>query len=122
MKQIDTIYLLTQWGIWLRYGDGIPRYVSPQYALMRDNVEQLSSAPVAAISEDLCMTMDGIVARLMLRNREMGNALAIYYSWNVSYASLGRIMGIPKTRAESLVKSGEVWVDAVLDDRLATAA
>lgn len=122
MKQIDTTYLLTQWGIWLRYGDGLPRYVSPQYALMRDNVEQTSSAPVAVISEDLCMTMDGIVARLMLRNREMGEALAIYYSWGVSYAALGKIMGIAKTRAESLVKSGEVWVDAVLDDRLAAAA
>lgn len=122
MKQIDTIYLLTQWGIWLRYGDGIPRYVSPQYALMRDNVEQVSYSPRAVISEDLCMTMDGIVARLMLRNQEMGDALAIYYSWGISYAALGRTMGISKTRAESLVKSGEVWVDAVLDDRIAAAA
>ncbi|MCY1455497.1 hypothetical protein D9M71_726350 [compost metagenome] len=65
------------------------------------------------------MMMDGIVARLKLRNEEMGTALIIYYSWGISYAALGKQMGISKTRAESLVKSAEVWVDGVLDERLA---
>jgi hypothetical protein len=119
MKQLDTHYLLTQWGIWLRYGDGIPRYVSPHFALIRDNIEQHSSAPVACISEDLCMMIDGIVARLRQRNAEMGHALVVYYGRDVSYAGLAKGMGISKTRAESLVKSAEQWVDGVLDEKVA---
>lgn len=122
MKQLDIYYLLTQWGIWLRYGDGIPRCVSPHYALMRDNVEQHSSAPVAMISEDLCMLVDGIVARLRHRNEKMGDALIYRYAWGVSYSIIGRRLDVSKPRAESLVKSGELWVEAIIDDRLADAA
>lgn len=122
MRQLDTFYLLTQWGIWLRYGHGIPRYVSPHFALMRDNIEQLSNAPVATISEDLCMMIDGIVARLKVRNDAMGLALIYRYSWEKSFSAIGKELGIPKTRAESLVKSAEIWVEAIVDDRLETAA
>jgi hypothetical protein len=122
MKQLDTYYLLTQWGIWLRYGDGIPRYVSPHFALMRDNVEQHSSAPVATISEDLCMMMDGIVARLKMRNDQMGMALIYRYAWGISFSAIAKGLGISKPRAESLVRSGEIWVEAIIDDRMAAAA
>jgi len=118
-KQLDTHYLLTQWGIWLRYGAGIPRYVSPHFALIRDNIEQHSSAPVACISDDLCMLVDGIAARLRHRNEEMGMALIYYYGRDISFASLGRLMNMPKTRAESLVKSAEQWVDGALDEKIA---
>lgn len=119
MKQLDTYHLLTQWGIWLRYGDGIPRYVSPHYALMRDNIEQHSSAPVCTISEDLCMMMDRVVARLRLRNKEMGDALVYRYAWGVSFAAIAKQLGISKPRAESLVKSAEQWIDGVLDEKVA---
>lgn len=122
MKQLDIYYLLTQWGIWLRYGDGIPRYVSPHYALMRDNVEQHSNAPVAMISEDLCMLVDGIVARLRHRNEKMGDALIYRYAWDISYSAIGKKLDMSKPRAESMVKSGELWVEAIIDDRLADAA
>lgn len=119
MRQLDTHYLLTQWGIWLRYGDGVPRYVSPHFALIRDNIEQHSSAPVASITEDLCMVVDGVVARLRLRNEEMGYALILYYGRDISYATLAKGMGVSKTRAESLVKSAEQWVDGVMDEKIA---
>ena len=122
MKQLDIHYLLTQWGIWLRYGDGVPRYVSPHYALMRDNVEQHSSAPTAMISEDLCMLVDGIVARLRHRNEKMGQGLIYRYAWGISYSVIGKHLDVSKPRAESLVKSGELWVEAIIDDRLADAA
>jgi hypothetical protein len=121
MRQLDTYHLLTQWGIWLRYGGGLPGYVSPHYALIRDNIEQHDERPCCMITEDLCMLMDRIVARLIIRNNAMGKALVLFYGRDISYATLGRIMDIPKTRAESLVKSGEIWVDAVIDDRLAAA-
>jgi DNA-directed RNA polymerase specialized sigma24 family protein len=88
---------------------------------MRDNVEQHSTAPVASIGDDLCMMMDGIVARLKLRNDQMGRAVIYRYAWGISYSAIAKGLGVSKPRAESLVKSGEVWVDAVLDDRLAAA-
>jgi hypothetical protein len=122
MKALDIFYLLSQWGIWLRYGDGIPRYVSPHYALMRDNVEQHSSGPTAMISEDLCMLIDGIVARLRHKNAKMGDALIYRYSWEISYSAIGRKIDVSKPRAESLVKSAELWVEAIIDDRLTEAA
>lgn len=122
MKQLDIFHLLTQWGIWLRYGDGVPRYVSPHYALMRDNVEQHSSAPVAMISEDLCMLVDGIVARLRFKNEKMGDALIYRYAWDISYSAIGKKLDVSKPRAESLVKSAELWVEAIIDDRLTEAA
>ncbi len=34
----DTEYMLEQWGFWRMCEMGVPRYVSPLYALMRDNV------------------------------------------------------------------------------------
>jgi hypothetical protein len=37
----DTEYMLEQWGSWRMSGMGVPRYVSPSFAIMRDNVEQV---------------------------------------------------------------------------------
>lgn len=122
MRQLDIFHLLTQWGIWLRYGDGVPRYVSPHYALMRDNVEQHSSTPVAMISEDLCMLVDGIVARLRHKNKKMGDALIYRYAWDISYSAIGKKLEVSKPRAESLVKSAELWLEAIIDDRLSDVA
>jgi DNA-directed RNA polymerase specialized sigma24 family protein len=65
------------------------------------------------------MLVDGIAARLRHRNDEMGRALIYYYGRDISYATLGRIMQISKTRAESLVKSAEQWVDGALDEKIA---
>ena len=33
----DTEWLLEQWGSWRMDGMGVPRYVSPLYAMIRDN-------------------------------------------------------------------------------------
>lgn len=118
--QLDTTYLLTEWGIWQRYGHGVPRYLSPALAVIIQNVQQ--SAPLLpSISEELAMAVDGVVARLMQRDREAGEAVFVYFVHGVSFAALGRIMGISKTRGEMLVKSGMAWVDGALD-RLDLAA
>lgn len=119
-QQLDTIYLLTEWGIWQRSGQGIPRYLSPALAVIVQNVQQ-NGPLLCSISEEMAMTVDGVVARLMKRDREAGDAVFGYYVLGVSYAALGKIMGIPKTRAEMLHKSGVAWVDGALD-RMQVAA
>lgn len=39
----DTEYMLEQWGWWRLDGRGIPVYVSPLRALIRDNVQSIST-------------------------------------------------------------------------------
>ena len=39
MKRLaDTEWMLEQWGWWRMSGMGVPRYVSPSFALLRDNM------------------------------------------------------------------------------------
>ena len=111
-RQLDTVFLLQEWGIWLRVQSGLPHYVSPAYALMRDNV-QLLGGPVPAISDDLAMLIDRLVARLYERYPEAGTALWNYYRHGgLSYRQLGRLMDCTHVKAQELVRVGEVWVDA----------
>ena len=39
MQQLDTEFMLQEWGVWLRVQSGVPHYVSPSLALMRDHVQ-----------------------------------------------------------------------------------
>ncbi|WP_375738059.1 antiterminator Q family protein [Pseudomonas boanensis] len=117
-KQMDTVYLLQEWGIWLRYETGLPGYVSQFGALMRDCVEDDGALPRAIISEDLCMMVDGVVARLGKRDPVMGAALWLYYRYEgMSYSRLSKLLEVSRSKVEWLVKGGEVWVDAVLEER-----
>ncbi|MCT5858458.1 antitermination protein Q, partial [Pseudomonas aeruginosa] len=52
----DTEYMLEQWGWWRMSGMGVPRYVSPSFALMRDNVQQHSSVSFS-ITDELAMSV-----------------------------------------------------------------
>lgn len=111
----DTLYLLQEWGIWLRYGDGAPRYVSAYAVLTRDQFEESGRRPVAAISDDLCLLVDRNVARLCQRDAQMGNALFMYYRYRgMSFRTLGRFLGVTHMKAQELVRSGEAWIDSRL--------
>lgn len=117
-KRMDTIYLLQEWGIWLRYEIGTPGYVSQFGAVMRDCIEESGALPRAIISEDLCMMVDGVVARLGKREPYMGAAVWLYYRHkDMSYTRLSKHLGVARTKAEWLVRAGEVWIDGVLDAR-----
>ncbi|WP_263146087.1 antiterminator Q family protein [Pseudomonas sp. RIT-PI-AD] len=111
----DTVYLLQEWGIWLRYEDGVPRYVSAHAVLTRGQLEETDRRPTASISEDLCMLVDRVVARLCHRDQQMGNALFMYYRYRgMSYRTLGRELGVTHMKAQELVRSAEAWVDSRL--------
>lgn len=115
MRQLDIEYLLVQWGIWVRVQAGVPRYVSPQYALMRDNV-QMHGGPSPAISDDMAMVIDRHIARLYERYPECGQALWNYYRYaGMTYRQLGRLMDMHHSKVERLVSVGAGWIDGSLD-------
>jgi len=115
MRQVSTYYLLSQWGIWLRVQTGVPNYISPLYALMRDNVVEEDRPPIPMLTDDEALWVDHAVSRLYSRDKKMGTALWNYYRYDgMSYRQLGRLMGITHMKAQELVRAGEAWVDARL--------
>lgn len=113
MHKLDTDFLLQEWGAWLRVQTGMPRYVSPSFALLRDNVEQCSGV-TPAISDDLAMLVDRLVARMGKRDPEMAQALWNYHRHAMNFRLLGRLMGVSHTKASQLVQAGRNWVDGAL--------
>lgn len=109
----ETRALLEQWGRWKRYGTGMPRYASPSAVLMASATG--STLPEACITDDLAMGVDAAVARLKLRDKEMGRAVYVYFTTEeMTFRALGKLMGINKDRAERLVHAGLCWIDGVL--------
>jgi hypothetical protein len=119
MRQLDTAYLLQEWGAWLRIQTGLPRYVSPSFALMRDNV-QFTGSRTPCITDETAMTIDRLVSRLNARYEECGIALFNYYRHGWTYRQLAREMthklGRPYThvKAQKLVEVGSAWIDSAL--------
>lgn len=111
---LDTEYLLQEYGVWLRVQAGVPRYVSPAYALLRDRV-QTSGSLEPAISDELAMLMDRLVCRLFARYPDAGTAVWNYYRYQgMSFRQLGRLMGVSHVRASELVSVGRAWLDSAL--------
>ncbi len=117
----DTEWMLEQWGWWRMSGQGIPRYVSPSFALMRDNIEQ-NTGPSAYITDELAMTIDGCVARLSRRESErktgsplMSDCLWLYYGAKWPAMRVGREFGVSEAKARELIKCGVAWVDSQLE-------
>lgn len=113
MRTMDTAHLLNQWAIWMRVKVGVPGYVSPSWALMRDNV-QVCRLPDPAIEDDLALLIDRLVARMYERYPEAATALWNQYRYNMSNRTLGRLMGISHVKAGELVSVAFAWVDAAL--------
>lgn len=114
MRDLGTEYLLQEWGVWLRVQAGIPRYVSPSFALIRDNV-CLDQGADPQITDDLAMLIDRLVCRLHARYLEAGIALWNYYRYQgMSYRQLGRLMNVTHVKAQELVTVGVAWIDSAL--------
>ncbi|UCP00088.1 antitermination protein Q [Metapseudomonas lalkuanensis] len=114
MKKLsDTEWMLEQWGWWRMNGAGVPRYVSPACAMMRDNVG--STVPIGCITDELAMTIDGIVARLCKRDPQMGDCVWLYFGAKWAAVKVGRQNGVSEAKARELIKSGVAWVDSRLE-------
>lgn len=117
----DTEWLLEQWGWWRMSGMGVPRYVSPSFALMRDNLQR-SDGISFSITDELAMTIDECVAKLCARERGrtdgplMGDCVWLYFSAKWPAVRVGRYHGVSEAKVREVIRAGVAWIDARLEN------
>lgn len=110
----DTEYLLEQWGWWRMNGGGIPRYISPAYVIMRDNIEQQCGYSYC-ITDDHALLVDGAVARLSARDAQMGAFIWLYFAEKWPALKIGKRNGVGEAKARELIKAGVAWIDCAIE-------
>jgi hypothetical protein len=114
MARRDAEELLTNWGRWVWHQAGVPRYTSPMFALMRDNVAQ-ESVPAPVITDDEAMMIDAIVARMWRRDEQMADCLRIYYCTSRTMHGVGVVLGIHRKKVAELLLAGRAYVEGSID-------
>ncbi|ROL94183.1 antitermination protein Q [Pseudomonas chlororaphis] len=115
----DTEYMLEQWGFWRLDGMGVPSYVSPAWALMRDVTPSSSKSYV--ITDELAGLVDGAVARLCRRDPQMGDFVWLYYAAKWPAKRIGAKHNMCEAAARQLIKTGVGWIDCALERFLEAA-
>ena len=111
----DTEWMLEQWGYWRMDGMGVPRYVSPLYALIRDNTPCEGGVKEYSMTDDLALVLDGAVARLTVRDQQMGNFIWLYFGAKWPALRIARENGLGEAKAREVIKAGVAWIDCALE-------
>jgi hypothetical protein len=111
----DTEWLLEQWGYWRMDGMGVPRYVSPLYALIRDNTPCEGGVKEYSLTDDLALVVDSAVSRLIKRDDQMGNFIWLYFGAKWPALRIARENGIGEAKAREVIKAGVAWIDCALE-------
>lgn len=111
----DTEWMLEQWGYWRMDGMGVPRYVSPLYALIRDNTQCQGGVKEYSVTDDLALVLDGAVARLTKRDQQMGNFIWLYFGAKWPALRIARENGMGEAKAREVIKAGVAWIDSALE-------
>ncbi len=111
----DTEWLLEQWGFWRMDGMGVPRYVSPLYALIRDNTPCEGGIKEYTLTDDLALVIDGAVSRLINRDIQMGDFIWLYFGAKWPALRIARESGIGEAKAREIIKAGVAWIDCALE-------
>ncbi|TBN49167.1 antiterminator Q family protein [Pseudomonas sp. BGI-2] len=111
----DTEWMLEQWGYWRMDGMGVPRYVSPLYALMRDNTQCQGGVKEYSVTDDLALVLDGAVARLTKRDQQMGNFIWLYFGAKWPALRIARENDMGEAKAREVIKAGVAWIDSALE-------
>lgn len=112
----DTEWLLDQWGWWRMSGMGVPRYVSPSYALMRDNVHCPGGVKEYSITDEVALLIDSSVARLSARDPQMGGFVWLYFAAKWPALRIGRENKLSEAKVREIIKAGVAWVDCALEN------
>ena len=108
-------WYLQQWGIWQRIAKNpIPRYVSPAYAILAQNVEQQRSAPACMIDDDTALGVDAKVCALSRRNPMRETIIQLYYRIGMSDERIAEAVGISRMTALKERQCAEAWLDAIM--------
>ncbi|WP_122421978.1 antiterminator Q family protein [Pseudomonas viridiflava] len=111
----DTEYLLENWGSWRMSGMGVPRYVSPLAALM--NQCCLEASPMTyVITDETAMLVDAAIARLITRNRQMGDFIWWYFGSKWTMVRIAEAHKMSERSAREIIRQGVSWIDGALGD------
>ncbi|WP_180205489.1 antiterminator Q family protein [Pseudomonas sp. SbOxS1] len=110
----DTEYLLEQWGWWRMDGMGVPGYTSPTLALMRQAVAQPALSKNYCITDDWAMAIDNAVAKLSIRDQQMGDVIWLYFGAKWPMARVGKYYGTSEGKTRELVRAGAAWIDCAV--------
>ena len=110
----DTEYLLEQWGWWRMDGIGLPSYISPTFALMRQAMAKNASSRTYCITDDWALAIDKAVAKLAHRDQQMGDIIWLYYGAKWAMVKVGKSYGISEGKARELARAGAAWIDCAL--------
>lgn len=116
----DTEYLLEQWGSWRMAGMGVPRYVS-QLAAVMNQCNPEPSTQTYVITDDVALAVDGVLARLIKREQQMGDFVWFYFGAKWPANRIGREHGMSERKAWELIKAGVAWIDGAMDLSAAAA-
>ena len=117
----DTEYLLEQWGWWRMDGAGIPGYVSPSFALMRQSRPQPAVTKGYCITDDWALAVDEAVAKLSIRDQQMGDIIWLYFGAKWPMVRVGKLYGISEGKTRELARAGAAWIDCVVCSKYAVA-
>lgn len=109
----DTEYLLEQWGWWRLDGAGMPLYTSPSLALMREALPYATKSYF--ITDDWAQAVDAALARLTLRDQQMGDCVWLYFGAKWPMLRVGKHFGVSEGKARELVRTGVGWIDCALE-------
>lgn len=111
----DTEYLLEQWGWWRMDGMGVPHYVSPLYALIRDNNASTGGIKNYSVTDEVALAIDRAVARLSTRDEQMGSFIWLYFGAKWPALRIAKESGVGEAKAREVIKAGVAWVDCALE-------
>ncbi|MCY1457273.1 hypothetical protein D9M71_745570 [compost metagenome] len=94
-------------------GRGIPSYVSPMMALMRDAMP--SKAKSYCITDELACVVDAALARLCKRDKQMADIVWLYFGAKWPAVRVGRFHQVSEGKARELMKAGVAWIDCILE-------
>ncbi len=104
----DTKNLLFEWGRWSK---------TEKIRLeARGTLGRLSGSTVSGVYmlDVDAEFIDRLVAKLLLRDHQMGTVIKLYYQYGFDYRKIGKRLDIGKDKARQLVLSGEAWIDAAI--------
>ncbi|QXI49146.1 antitermination protein Q [Pseudomonas anuradhapurensis] len=109
----DTEYLLEQWGWWRMDGMGVPGYVSQMAAVMSQR-NPISTTRSYNIKDEVAELVDGVLAKLIKRDPQMGDFVWFYFGAKWPANRIGRENGMSERKAWELIKAGVAWIDGAL--------
>lgn len=96
-------------------GMGVPGYVCPLYALMRDNVPSEGGIKQYVITDDLALAVDGAVGRLTKRDAQMGGFIWLYFGAKWPALRIAQEHKMGEAKARELINAGVAWIDCALE-------